>query len=71
MTAPQESWVERRIREAIERGEFDDLPGEGEPLEILKEPYEPTWWVKRWAQREGITAAELREALGKRRRSAP
>ena len=55
----------------MERGEFDDLPGQGEPLEILKEPYEPTWWVKRWAKREGITAEELREALANRRRSPP
>jgi hypothetical protein len=60
MTTPHESWIERRIREASERGEFENLPGEGEPLEILKEPYEPTWWVKRWVKREGITAAELR-----------
>lgn len=26
--------AERRIREAMERGEFDDLPGAGRPLEL-------------------------------------
>ena len=26
--------AEQRIREAAERGEFDDLPGRGEPLEL-------------------------------------
>lgn len=28
------SSVERRIAEAIENGEFDDLPGQGEPLSL-------------------------------------
>jgi hypothetical protein len=27
-----EDWVERQIREAQERGAFDDLPGAGKPL---------------------------------------
>lgn len=26
--------VEQQIREAIERGEFDDLPGKGKPLDL-------------------------------------
>jgi len=26
--------VEQRIREALERGEFDNLPGQGEPLNL-------------------------------------
>lgn len=29
---PVEDWVERQIREAQERGAFDDLPGAGKPL---------------------------------------
>ena len=29
-----ESAVEKRIREAMERGEFDDLPGEGKPIDL-------------------------------------
>ena len=31
---PYESVVERQIREAQERGEFDNLPGAGKPLEL-------------------------------------
>ncbi len=63
---PAESWVERRIREAAERGEFDGLPGSGEPLAILAEPYDELWWVRRKVRREGITAAELRAARRRR-----
>ena len=31
---PLASIAERKIREAMERGELDDLPGEGKPLEL-------------------------------------
>ena len=56
---PGESIVERRIRLAAEHGEFSNLPGQGEPIGDLDETYDPLWWVKRWAEREGVTAAEL------------
>lgn len=62
----RETWVERLIREAIEAGEFDNLPGAGEPLRDLIGSYEPTWWVRKWMEREGITAEELRAARGAR-----
>ena len=29
-----ESAIEQKIREAIERGEFDDLPGKGKPIDL-------------------------------------
>ena len=61
-----EGLVERRIREAMEAGEFDDLPGAGEPLSGLDGAYDATWWVKRWMEREGITAQELRRELRQR-----
>jgi len=55
VTGPDyESYVDRKIRQAADSGEFDDLAGEGEPLEILNEPYEPGWWVKRWVVRERL-----------------
>lgn len=44
--------VERKIREAIERGEFDALPGSGQPLDSLDRPYDPNWWVKEWVERD-------------------
>ena len=34
-----ESMVERQIREAQERGEFDNLPGMGVPLDLTPNPY--------------------------------
>jgi DnaJ family protein C protein 28 len=34
-----ESWVNQQIREAQERGEFDDLPGTGKPLDLTPNPY--------------------------------
>ncbi len=48
-----ESPVERAIREAQERGEFDDLPGAGKPLD-LGDTNDPMWWVRRLAEREQL-----------------
>jgi hypothetical protein len=33
--------AERKIAEAIQRGEFDDLPGKGKPLHLSEDPLEP------------------------------
>lgn len=68
---PGESIVERQIRLAMERGEFTDLPGEGQPIDGLDETYDPLWWIKRWAKREGVTQAELVQLLKERRESRP
>ncbi len=36
--------VERKITEAQNRGEFDDLPGRGEPLDLREDPFvRPEW----------------------------
>jgi len=38
--------VERQIVEAQERGEFDDLPGKGKPLDLTGNPFaDPEWRV--------------------------
>ncbi len=38
--------VERQIVEAQERGEFDDLPGKGRPLDLAENPFAaPEWRV--------------------------
>ena len=47
-----ESLAEKAIREAIERGEFDDLPGAGKPLN-LSHSGDPEWWLKNQVEREG------------------
>ncbi len=49
-----ESWVERLIREASERGEFNDLAGAGKPLPGLDQGRDELWWVKGWLRREGL-----------------
>ncbi|RKT54070.1 DUF1992 domain-containing protein [Saccharothrix australiensis] len=47
-----ETWIDRQIREAQERGEFEDLPGAGKPLRGLSEPHDELWWVKEKVRRE-------------------
>jgi Domain of unknown function (DUF1992) len=49
-----ESWVERQIREAIERGEFDNLPGQGRPIKGLNGREDENWWVKAYLEREQL-----------------
>ncbi|MEU4571111.1 DUF1992 domain-containing protein [Nonomuraea sp. ATR24] len=50
-----ESWVDRQIREAQERGEFDDLPGAGKPLPGADKPYDEHWWIKQKLESEGLS----------------
>jgi DnaJ homolog subfamily C member 28 len=35
-----ESQAEKRLREAIEAGEFDNLPGKGKPIDLAENPFE-------------------------------
>ena len=72
-----ESWIDKQIREAQERGDFDDLPGTGKPIPNRNELYDENWWLKQWIEREQITgmvatslkirkeAEELMETLAK------
>ena len=53
MSQYYESPVDRAIREAQERGEFDDLPGAGKPLDLGTQS-DPDWWVKGLIQREQL-----------------
>ena len=61
-----ESWVERQIREAQERGAFDNLPGAGKPIPGLTGREDPNWWVKGLLEREQLRAP-LPPALALRR----
>ena len=49
-----ETAVERSIREAVDRGEFADLPGIGSPIDALAGPRDELWWVKDKLRRENI-----------------
>jgi hypothetical protein len=55
MTSWYESVIDRRIREAQEQGEFDNLPGLGKPLPDHGRDYDEDWWVKDWIRRENVT----------------
>lgn len=50
-----ETWIDRQIREAQERGEFDSLSLAGKPIPDLDRPRDEDWWTKRLVQREGIS----------------
>jgi DnaJ homolog subfamily C member 28 len=39
-----ESLIDKKIREAMERGEFDDLSGKGEPIDLSENPFEDPDW---------------------------
>jgi len=48
-------YVETAIQQAIRRGDFDDLPGAGKPLEGLGDHHDPDWWIRRKIQTEQLT----------------
>lgn len=52
---PFESWFDKAIREATDRGEFDDLPGAGKPIPDLGTTYDEAWWAKQLLRREGLS----------------
>jgi len=60
-----ESWIDRQIREAEERGEFGDLPGAGKPIPDLDKPFDEMWWVRDKLRREGLTYMPPSVALRK------
>ena len=63
----QARWVDLQVQKAIERGEFDNLPGAGKPLPPLDD--DPNWWLKKLIERERITGV-LPEALQLRKDDA-
>ena len=52
--AQQASWVDLQVRQAMERGEFDDLPGQGKPIADLGVEHDPDWWLKKLVERERL-----------------
>ena len=69
---PQLNWeslAEQRIREAQSEGEFDNLPGFGQPIPGIDQPHDELWWVKEKLKREQLSrlppALELRRDLEK------
>jgi hypothetical protein len=60
-----ESWVDAQIREARERGEFDNLPGAGKPLANLDGNEDEMWWIRQWLKRENLSFTPPSIALRK------
>lgn len=60
-----ETWVDKQIREAEQRGDVSQLPGFGKPLDGLDRPYDETWWIKAKMQREGVSVLPPTLALRK------
>jgi hypothetical protein len=52
--AERAAYVETAIQQAIRRGEFDNLPGAGKPLEGLGETHDPDWWLRRKIETEQL-----------------
>lgn len=46
-----EPFVDRIIRGAMESGEFDDLPGQGQPIPGAGTVDDEMWWVRSWLER--------------------
>ncbi|GAA5065203.1 DnaJ family domain-containing protein [Nocardia callitridis] len=63
-----ESWIDKQIREATERGEFADLPGAGKPIPRDGVGDDEHWWLKNYLRKEGVgTEAMLPPSLLLRR----
>ncbi|QCW52658.1 DUF1992 domain-containing protein [Nocardioides dongxiaopingii] len=63
--AQQHLWVDEQVRRAMERGEFDDLPGAGKPIEGLGGDHDPDWWLKKLVERENIAVLPMSVQLRK------
>jgi hypothetical protein len=48
-------YVEIQIQQAMRRGDFDGLPGEGKPLSGLGRTHDPDWWIRQKIEREGLS----------------
>ena len=63
--AQQHTWVDLQVRQAMERGDFDDLPSKGKPIADLGESHDPNWWIKKLVEREHIALLPPSLALRK------
>jgi hypothetical protein len=63
--AQQQTWVDLQVHQAMERGDFDDLPGAGKPIKDLGDSHDPNWWIKKLVEREHIALLPPSVALRK------
>lgn len=63
-----ETWTDKQIREAQERGDFENLPGTGKPIPGKGQPDDELWWLKGYLAREKLdfvlpTSLRLRKEI--------
>jgi len=60
---PWEPLIEKKIREAMEQGEFDDLSGKGEPIDLSENPFDDPDWrmAHRMLRNAGFAPAWIEE----------
>ena len=63
--AQQHTWVDLQVRQAMDRGDFDDLPGAGQPIKDLGDSHDPNWWIKKLVEREHVAVLPPSLALRK------
>ena len=63
--AQQQTWVDHQVRQAMDRGDFDNLPGAGKPIKDLGEAHDPDWWLKKLVEREHVAVLPPSVALRK------
>ncbi len=54
-----ESFVDKQIREAQERGAFDNLGGAGKPIPRGSGAGDELWWIKGYLERENLSVDAL------------
>jgi len=52
-----DSWIDRQISEAQQRGDFDNLPGAGKPLP--RRALSGDAWLRNYLDREGVSAEAM------------
>src|SRR5689334_20362670 len=56
------TWIDQQVADAERRGVFDDLPGQGKPLNIKPGAADGDYgqaWLRDYARREGVPADEM------------
>jgi len=77
--ASWESWVDQQIAQGVARGDFENLPGKGKPLQGLGDFHDDDWWLKAKLRAERLSylpptlrvrkeLEEAREAIAAARR---
>jgi hypothetical protein len=65
-----ESWIDRQIREAEERGEFENLAGKGQPIANLGTTHDENWWIRQKLRNEDLSYLPPSLALKKEAENA-